>query len=165
MNKKILIAVIGALVLVGGGWFVFTQTNVQSQNRTTLEQGDETIGGGTGNAIVDKVIKQNTPAKDSDSHGDGTVTVNGAPYSFSVSSCILSSGGIPNMGGTGEAKIVLQGKSLLLNIPSLDAQYTVYSFTYEIDGQTLTGSGTGSNLAVAGAPKASIEMTATCDTF
>lgn len=165
MKNTILAIAIGAVVIVGVGWYVFTQTGALSQKKTTLEQGDETIGGGTGNAIVGQMIKQNSPAKDNDSHGSGTVTVDGKSYSFNVSSCIKSSGDIPNMGGDGEAKVVLQGRSLLLDIPALDAQYTVYSFTYEIDGQMLTGSGIGTNLAVAGAPKASIEMTATCDTF
>lgn len=165
MNKTILIAIIGAVVVTGGGWYAFTQTGAQSQNRTTLEQGNETIGGGTGNAIVDQVMKQKAPASGSDSHGSGTVTVNGTSYSFNVFSCIRSSSGSPNMGGDGEANLALQGRTLILNVPALDAQYTINPFTYEIEGQTLTGSGTGSNLAVAGAPKVSVELTATCDTF
>ncbi|MGH2729942.1 MAG: hypothetical protein ACRDJI_04965 [Actinomycetota bacterium] len=112
----------------------------------------------------DDAIEGEAPAQDGDeSFGEGTVTVDGTEYSFGVFSCVEVND-IPNLGGEGDANITMQGDNLLVQLSSTNQTFTVTKFQYSVDGETVTGTGTGSELGAAG-PSVDVELTATCSEF
>lgn len=105
-----------------------------------------TVAGGTGSDQDDAV-------------GEGTVVVDGTSYSFTVSQCI-EVGGTINLGGDGEANVALSAVGLIVQLPSTGQTFSVSDFEATVDGDTVSGSGTGSNLAESSLVP--VEMTATC---
>jgi len=99
---------------------------------------------------------------DDDSLGTGTVVVDGTPYSFTVFSCVAV-GGAPNFGGEGDANVALSTAGLIVQIPETGKSYSVLDFEATLDGDTVTATGTGRDLA--GSDSVPVELTATCSRF
>ena len=96
-----------------------------------------------------------------DALGSGTVTVDGVAYSFEVFSCAEVSGQ-PHLGGEGDANVALSGNTFIVQIDG-GMSYTVTSPEVSLDGETVTASGQGNDLATSTSKM--IELSATCSRF
>jgi hypothetical protein len=113
----------------------------------------------------DDAIEGEAPAGDgNESFGEGTITVDGTDYSFNVFSCAMVND-IPNLGGEGDANITMQGDNLLVVLSSNNETFNVTEFEYSVDGETVTGTGTGSQVGAVGGESVDFELTATCSEF